>query len=60
MTVPTLLYVVVKSGHKNDCKLIEAVEMQFFRSVARYALRDGKRNDDINKELSMFSINRCV
>lgn len=48
--------VLTYEQNKRDCKRIQIAEMEVLHSVAVYTVRDGQRNGDIRKELSIFSI----
>ena len=57
MAVPVLSYGsetwVTKTKYDN---LIQTSEMRFLRSVKGYTLEDRQRNEDIRKELNIFSL----
>jgi hypothetical protein len=58
MVVPTLLYgSECWTMRKRDTQTLQAAEMRFLRSVKGYTRLDKIRNEDIRKELGVFSIN---
>jgi hypothetical protein len=58
MAVPTLLYGdECWTMRKRDMQKLQAVEMRFLRSVKGCTRLDKIRNEDIRKELGVFSIN---
>jgi hypothetical protein len=58
MAVPTLLYgSECWTMRKRDAQTLQAAEMRFLRSVKGCTRLDKIRNEDIRKELGMFSIN---
>jgi hypothetical protein len=58
MAVPTLLYgSECWTMGKRDTKKLQAAEMRFLKSVKGRTRLDKIRNEDIKKELGVFSIN---